>query len=203
MFIIKGTETVHIGTMHSKLGICPNCGAQGTIYCDIHRKHLHVFWVPLFPVGKKTICRCVNCGKTFKTKELPDSIYREYREFSTYTRGPMWQYTGLILILALVVFLYFSNEKNEKDKMALLSHPVAGDVYEIKVAPHKYSTLKVAEITRDSVKLVPNKYESRKIYKIYKIDKPENYTDSLSFILPKEELLNMYEAGKIVGIERD
>lgn len=199
--IIYGSKAVHLKTASSKTATCPSCGTQGSLTFSVFRKHAHIFWIPLFPIGKKGVSQCQHCKNVLETKEMPEPIKREYENLKSETKGPIWQFAGLGLIAILIVWGTYASEEDKKQELKYIANPQKGDIYEYRIETGSYSTLKVVSVTNDSVFVSPNEYEIGKMSKIYKIDKPENYSD-LSYGISKIKLNEMYNSGGIFDINR-
>ncbi len=199
--IIYGTKSVHLKTQQPPTLVCPSCASQGTTAISVFRKHAHIFWIPLFPIGKKGISQCQHCSMVLWAKEMPEQIKRACFNLKKESKGPLWQFSGLVLIGIFIVFSIYANGEDKKRELEYLKAPQIGDVYEFKIKTGGYSTLKVVNVTNDSVYVSPNEYEINKISKIYRIDKPENYSDIVYGISNKQIQL-MYNTGEIFDINR-
>ena len=199
--IVYGSRAVHLKTVQSHKATCANCDTQGSIIISVFRKHAHIFWIPLFPIGKRGVSQCQHCKNTLESGSMPESIKREYTNLKEDAKGPYWQFSGLGLILAFFLYSSYSGGENKKITLDYISAPVKGDVYEYKMEEGDYSTLKVIAVTNDSVFVSPNEYAINRISKIYKIDKPENYSE-LSYGIGKDRLKEMYESGDVFDINR-
>lgn len=101
--IIYGSKSVHLKSERSKMSVCPNCGTQGSLVLSVYRRHTHIFWIPLFPIGKTGLSQCQHCKNVLYTKEMTASIQKEYDQLKNKTKGPLWQFMGLgILIITIV-----------------------------------------------------------------------------------------------------
>ena len=103
--LIYGTKAVHLKTEELKNSICPSCGTQGSLILSVFRKHAHVFWIPLFPIGKKGMSQCQHCKNLLEPKEMPETIKREYDNLKNKVKGPIWQFIGLVLIVLLFIWV--------------------------------------------------------------------------------------------------
>ena len=62
------------------------------------------FGFHFFPVGKKVFSECQHCKKVLKTKEMSNDFKQEYKIIKSDSKVPIWQFSGLILII--LVFLW-------------------------------------------------------------------------------------------------
>jgi len=199
--IIYGSKAVHIKSEQSKTSICPSCGTQGSLIVSVFRRHVHIFWIPLFPIGKKGISQCQHCKNVLKTKEMPESLKKEYNTLKKKVKGPIWQFTGLGIIVVLIAWGSYVDGQDKKLAVEYIASPMNGDIYEYKIETRTYSTLKVIAVSKDSVFVSPNEYEISKKSRIYKINKPENYS-KFSYGISRKKLKEMYDSGEILDINR-
>ncbi len=199
--IIYGWRSAHLRTTKSQTATCPSCNTKGSTVISVYSKHAHIFWIPLFPYGKTGASQCQHCKYAMKLKEMPEEIKKEYKNLKMDVKPPIWQFAGLILFSFLVVWLIYAGKEGKKMDQEYLAAPAKGDIYEFKTESGYYSTLKVMQVTADSVIVSPNNYEMEKKSRLYKIEKPENYAE-FTYGISKENLKKMYEEEEIFDIER-
>lgn len=199
--IIYGSKAVHLNSTKPATGNCPNCDATGSITLSVYRRHSHIFWIPLFPMGKLGRGHCDNCNTEFKPKKLGESHKQAYSRLKSESRGPLWQWAGLAIFVAFVISAVFASQANDKRELEYLATPQAGDIYEYKVGYGSYTTFKVVEVTADSLFIMDNLYEVNKSSGIYKIDKEENYTEPV-YGVGRQDITDMHTAGDVLGINR-
>lgn len=200
--IIYGTKAVHLNSDQPATAVCPSCETQGSTIFSVFRKHVHIFWIPLFPVGKVSQTTCEHCKATYVDKEFPESFRREMDVVKSTSKGPIWQFAGLAIIALLVVYGQYASEQDTKKELAYIAAPASGDVYRYKVGKGSFSTLKVVSVTDDSLEISENMYEINKLSKIHKIDKPENYSETTYFIA-RTTIKDMYDGDEIKDVRRD
>ncbi len=181
--------------------ICPHCETKGQMQLHLYRSHAHIFWIPIFPMKKKGVAECQHCKKAFEPKQFSEEMEKEYGKIKSDASGPIWQFAGLGVIAGLLIWGSILSKQDKADEQKYLAEPLSGDRYHVVVSPGNYSTLKVIEVSKDSVFVVQNNYEISKRTKISKIDKPENYTES-PFGISKEQVAKMYEEKDIYDIRR-
>ncbi|AIY13239.1 zinc-ribbon domain-containing protein [Cellulophaga baltica] len=200
--IIYGTRSAHLHSVQKTTPICPNCEEKGSLLISVYRKHAHIFWIPIFPLGKSGASHCKNCKQALRSSEMPEHLKHEYQKIKKEVKGPIWQFSGMFIALFVLVFAGFASQNNKKLEQEYLNQPMAGDIYEYRVANKQFSTMKVIEVDTDSVFIALNDFEISKASRIYKIDKPENYPDVV-YGFSKQEITAMYSSGKIFDINRE
>ncbi|WP_299214112.1 hypothetical protein [uncultured Dokdonia sp.] len=164
--------------------------------------HFHVFWIPVFPYTRKGFSSCTNCGEELKPKRMPEHIRRAYKETKKDTKLPIWQFSGLILVTVLIGFLIYQSKADDATYAEYMTSPRSGDVYRYKLGYDEYSTLKIAEITEDSIYLIPNEYVTNKRSGISEIDTDANY-GQLMYGYSRDEIERMFKDEEIYQIDRE
>ncbi|WP_222935970.1 hypothetical protein [Neolewinella lacunae] len=132
---------------------------------------------------------------------MPESISSRVNKLKEETKGPVWQFAGVGIFILLFIIGAFASSQSSQNTAAYLASPMAGDVYEYKFDQGSYSTFLVARVVGDSVFVHPNEYEINKITRLYRIEKPENYsTEVIGF--SRADLEAMRTAGDILNIKR-
>ncbi len=181
---------------------CPNCDNNTSMRYAIFGKYAHIYWIPTFPMGKETIVECNTCDKTYKLKELPDSIRQKFEFEKQGANIPVWYFSGAALIVAIIAAIGYSVSKDKENDALYIQDPQVGDVYSLDMDNSSYySTMKVVEVVGDSVYVVYNNYEINSRV-TNEIDKDENY-DTEKEGLTKEDLSFYYEEGNIYSVDRD
>ncbi len=198
--IIYGHRLAHIGTDSSDAN-CPNCGEQGGLKIHTFRRHVHIFWIPLFPIGKKSVTECTACNTEIKKKMMAEPLRLEVQYYRKNAKGPLWQFSGLALIFILVIVGIVAVKNQESNEQEYLDAPLSGDVYEQKLGSNSYTSLKVTAVDEDSVYVAPNEYEINRAGNLSELDKEENYMP-FSYGIHRDDLKAMYEADEILQIRR-
>lgn len=199
--IIYGSRATHLKSGHLPNSKCPCGETKGKMTTSVFGRHVHIFWIPIFPVGKKAVFECQQCHKGFKKKELGDDAKLEYKNFKSTVKTPLWKYSGLALIAILVgVGIYFSKQ-NDKLTTQYLENPAMYDIYTFKTESNYYSTFKVVEVFEDSLYVNYNDYETDKISGIRKINLEKNYSNDI-YVLTNNDIQAMFDKGQIRDIDR-
>lgn len=200
--LIYGTKFVLLGTKRLTAAACPSCGTNGSVELSIGRKHAHLFWIPMFPLGKVGVSECVHCKHTMSTKEMPLGFQQEFKNWSGEAKGPLWQYTGIALFPLLIIAAMYNSDKEKEKELLYLEHPQLGDIYQYKYDKEYYSTMKVVGVTEDSVYVVLNSVASTSVTKMSQITKEENYIMELPEGYSIGDLKQKLQSGEIVDVIR-
>jgi hypothetical protein len=200
--IISGKKAVLVKTESAPSVVCSGCLKKGTTNINVLSQHFHIYWIPLFPIGKIGVSQCRDCSYTCEESNMPDDVRAEYGAVKNAAKPRLWQFSGLALIAILIAWGTFQSGNASKQRDQYVLSPAAGDVYEYKTDLSAYSTLKVKAIQGDTLVLMPNNLQIDKMTALYKINKAENYSDS-TFMIDKAQLKKMYNEKTIFDIHRN
>ena len=180
--IIYGYNSTAIATEQLVNITCPNCETKGEVYAFILRRHAHVFWIPLFPIGKIGVAQCQHCKSEFKKKQMPEDMKRAYQNVKSDARGPIWQFAGLGIIAVIAGAIYVNGIIKDGQNEDFIHAPLKGDVYECKTSNGYFTTLLVDGVNGDSVFVFENNYDTYSYYhcnsnKINSQQEQLNYAD--------------------------
>ena len=199
--IIYGWRAAHLKSAQSIGEACPHCGSERSLVYHVYSKHAHVFWIPLFPIGKTGVAECTHCKYAMKPREMQEGVRREYRALKAETRTPLWQFVGLGLVLLLAIFMIYGITADKKAEKQYVAHPQTGDLYHIVNDDGQYSAAKVYQVVGDSAYLYFNDYQIDKKAQVNKLDKVENYGDT-AYPIALTRLRELYEQGDIYRVYR-
>jgi len=201
--IIYGVRSTQLGK-EILADKCLSCGTQNSIELYVFQKYAHVFWIPLFPVGKTVVSQCDHCKQVLKQKEIPSSLISSYENIKSQTKTPLWTFSGLALIAILITVTVINDQKNDKENAQLILTPKSGDIFEIKTKENQYTVYKVDEVQGDSVYIRINEYETNKLSGLGELkSKGEKNFSEETYAFSKTELKKMLEQGEIIDVERN
>jgi hypothetical protein len=180
---------------------CPNCGKQNSIDMHVFQKYAHIFWIPIFPMGKTGVCQCDHCKQVLTLKEMPASLVISYENLKARAKTPVWMFSGLALLAVLITIGFISGKQNDAENARLILTPQAGDIFEIKLGRKHYTLYKVDQVNGDSVFVQLNDYETNKVAGLKDLKK-KAYSEEV-MVFSKAELKQMLEKGEIIDIERN
>jgi hypothetical protein len=96
MIFIFGEKTALIKYYSDHVGQCSNCKSFDMSFA-VYKNYFHFFYIPFFPVDEKeVVVLCLKCGQS----DNRNSRANHYKEIA---RTPIYLYTGLLLIMTLIV----------------------------------------------------------------------------------------------------
>jgi len=223
MIIIYGTSKAHaIKTQSVSGSTCPHCNENTSFFLSTFLRYAHVYFIPLFSMGKYSVVVCEHCGAELKNRQRSHNMQLEISNMKAATRIPFYHFAGISLILFLLAGLFISGTFSHSNTVYTaypvnipntsttantstptanyLAYPRTGDVYEYKTESG-YSLFKLGTVGYDSLEVYFNQYESDRISGLYQIDKPDKY-EAHTYQMAYSDMLDLYEAGKILDVKR-
>jgi len=201
LFLIYGAGNAHLNSVEPQGAICPSCNSENTTVLSVYRRHAHIFWIPLFPMGKTGGSVCKNCNHEMKPKQMDEGLRNEYNYLKKESKGPIWQFAGLAIIAIGVAAIAYFGMQNDQKEIEQVANPLVGDVYVVTMEGG-YSTLRVESLSDDSVFVQENLMGINKLRAIGDIDLDENYLP-FSYGISRGDLIEMKNSKEIKSVRRD
>lgn len=105
MLIFFGTRSskIHSNRITSNTE-CPHCNSQNSFIYSVYGTYFHIFWIPMFRLGRRTIVECSHCKKTYGEEELSESVRIALNK--TLLEAPQkkayWHCAGCFIILGAI-----------------------------------------------------------------------------------------------------
>lgn len=181
---------------------CGYCHSTATVHLYFARRYFHIFWIPVFPVGKTGMSECTHCKQSLRQVQMSPTMQNSYNDASRKVKTSPKYFAGLIIICLFVGAATIAAFVGRSNSEAYIQSPKTGDVYEIN-DNGVYTLYRVQAVTADSVSLNPHEYEatSRKKFRALKRDYPESYAEEV-FSLSKQSLKQMFGARQINHVSR-
>nr|WP_315178174.1 zinc-ribbon domain-containing protein [uncultured Flavobacterium sp.] len=202
---------VLIGTRDSKIKNgkiitveCPKCESKASITYNVYSRYTHITLIPIFPVSKIIDLECNNCKEIFGYENLSEDIkikLQNEKEINI-LKTPIWMFSGLIILVGYITFWMYTNIQTNDKTNVFIQNPILGDVYNLKFTNGYYSTMRIDQVTKDSVYATQNDYDAYLPYEVDEIDKPENYTNR-KVKYSKKDLIILHQEDEIFSITRN
>ncbi|HBS85258.1 MAG: hypothetical protein A2W91_15745 [Bacteroidetes bacterium GWF2_38_335] len=194
--IIYGSRKIRI-KKHDDFQIkCENCGGYEHRFY-VYQEYFHVFFIPIFPSGIKTIkSACLKCSYLFNQEKK--------NHYLSITRTPVYFYTGIILLAGLVFAGVIGNLITQREKSEFVNDPMINDVYLIRDDDNDSKTyyfLKIKNINSDTVELIHSAYQYNEFVSNMH-DSDYFVKDKVNKVL-KSDLKDYLDDGTINSVERD
>jgi hypothetical protein len=113
--IIFGSQGSKIGSFDIPNSSCQHCGQESTQRISVFGKYAHVFWIPMFPIGKKAVAECTHCLRTIEDANFSPKLQQLYRNNHSKVKRPLWHWAGLGIIGSLFALIMIIGITAEKD----------------------------------------------------------------------------------------
>lgn len=181
---------------------CPSCENQTSMTYSIFGKYAHIYWIPLFPIGKESVAECDHCKHTSKISDLPEQIKNKFDLEKSGSGFPIWYFSGLAIIAVLIFGGMYMAKLHDDDVAKYINDPQIGDIYTLEGEREGYhSTMRIQEVTNDSVYALMSDYEYNTT-NLSDLDKDENYSGEI-YSFSKEDILALFAKEAIEDINRD
>lgn len=118
--IIYGIKATNIGSFNVRNTKCEYCQNDSTQRISVFGKYLHIFWIPIFPIGKKAVAECTHCMRTIEQKDFSDKLNQLYQDNKSKAKRPFWHWLGLGIVgslFALITLIGITAEEDPRSKM--------------------------------------------------------------------------------------
>jgi hypothetical protein len=89
--------------------MCPHCNSS-ELYAVVYQKLAHIFWMPIFPMGKTGATSCVHCKQALKENEMPANVKPAYDQVKAAAKTPLTAYWGIAVLLVLFIIGRFADK---------------------------------------------------------------------------------------------
>jgi len=197
--IIYGTKAKVLATEHVTES-CPNCKTHN-LYISVLQKWAHIFWVPVFPIGKTGISQCTHCKQVLQLKEMPAAISMSYDNIKSQAKTPVWTFSGIAVIILIFVFATIHGKQNAERITKLIPALKKNDILHLKFEDNVFSLIKVTRVKGDSVFFFNNKYQTDRETGLSDLKTKEYDTEERFFTVT--ELKKMNTKDEVIDIDRD
>ncbi len=161
--IIFGSKSKLLGSSATTAD-CNHCGSVGTVHLSFITKYFHIFWIPMFPYGKKGVSECSHCKQVLYENQMPGNLKAVYEVEKAKAKIPLGYRFGQILIGLFFAFSIFSVvfSKVSQPSTDYIKTAQPNDIYQIKFADRNFGIYKVLRVEGDKVFAVRNNETPRK-----------------------------------------
>jgi hypothetical protein len=103
--IFFGSRASNIGNYVVPNTTCNYCELGDTQRVSVFGRYVHVFWIPIFPIGKKAVAECTHCKKTIGQKEFSPDLSKRYHDNRSRAKTPIWHWLGLGVVGVLIALI--------------------------------------------------------------------------------------------------
>lgn len=118
--IIFGGRASNIGNFDIPNSKCSYCEEGNTQRISVFGKYAHIFWIPIFPIGKKAVAECTHCKRTIEQKEFSPELKSLYKENKKKAKRPFWHWFGVGsfgLFVSLLLIIGVTAEEDPRSNL--------------------------------------------------------------------------------------
>ena len=181
---------------------CPNCGTQNCIDMHVFQKYAHVFWIPMFPMGKNGVSQCDHCKQVLTSAKMPSFLRTAYENLKAQTKTPIWMFIGLVGFVTLFGIAGYQVETENAHSKKYIKALQINDILHTEVEGG-FTTLKVVQISADSIFFKYNQNMVNKESGIYKLQNDTASFDEEIQGASKQEIVSKFKEGEIIKVMRE
>ncbi|MEO5776012.1 MAG: zinc-ribbon domain-containing protein [Flavobacterium sp.] len=182
---------------------CDYCDEDSEMEYNFLQKYFHLYWIPLFPLKKKTEVSCENCGHLFQNKEITKDITQKLNRVKDRypTRTPVWAFSGIIILVLFFTWAFWQSGRHEVVEGDYIKNPKKGDIYFLNFTPGNYTTLRIDKVDKTNVYYTLNDTSVYKYTKVFFIEDDKYYTNKKG-IYTRQKIEDFYKKDSIISIKR-
>ncbi len=100
--IFFGRRASVIGRMAIGNTKCQYCETSSIQHVTVYGEYVHVYWIPLFPIGREVVAECTHCKRTIGQIDFPSSLQDKYFSAQDRIKKPYSHWTGLAILASLL-----------------------------------------------------------------------------------------------------
>lgn len=197
MIVLYGRRNTRIKTYKDHQQACKNCNALN-LEVRVYREYFHIFFIPITTIGANVVeMSCNSCGQPMRLESLR-------KHYENVTRTPFYLYSGVILLVGLILTITTLNLKSQNEKATFVEKPQVGDVYLIRKEDKNAATyyfLKIANINADTVTVFHNNLEYNSF--VSQLNAEDYFVKEDKLLYLKSEIKQMLDKMEINSVSRN
>jgi len=126
--MIYGLRASNMGSLKVRGSNCGYCKNSNSHFITVFGAYFHIFWLPIFPLWKKTTAECTHCRRTLNSSEYDNKLIHLSGKVISRVKRPFWHWSGLMFfgfLILLVSFIPRSSKENLDGRYQLLQRDVS------------------------------------------------------------------------------
>jgi len=139
---------------------CPGCGEEA-LEVEVTHRYAHLYWIPMFPIGKVAVIRCAACGKLWERRKMTASMDDAASRVKNDSPAPRYFFAGTYAIAILVIAGMYVGWKSDRDTASYVRDPHINDLYVVRAeldALYPHQVVRVEEVRGDSIVVAMGTY---------------------------------------------
>ncbi len=187
---------------------CEHCGSDDAyMEYTFSQKYFQLYFIPLFPLRKKTTVYCDDCCEEYYNDEIPKAAVKKLNHIKDRypIRTPLWMFTGTFVLVAFFTLAFWQSNRTHTIEGDYIKNPIKGDVYYIESKPTptttQYTTLRIDKVDKDNVYVTFNDTSTTKYTKVFGILQERYYTTKKG-VYSRKKIQELYQKDSIISITR-
>ena len=160
MLFLFGTRSTTVATTPLTSLACAHCQTPDSLLCTVVSRYIHLFWIPVLPIGKASATVCTHCKQVLIPRQMPAYYRVPVQASQQQARTPITHFLllaffGAVLLISFVASLFRNTSPARKpaDNAAAVPAEQVGNRYRFNVSDdgRQYALLEVTRVTPDSV----------------------------------------------------
>ena len=101
--IIFGTRSGKLKSLQTKADNCNYCQTNESVWFYFFQRYIHIFWIPVIPIGKTGSSVCGHCKQVLSVNEMSENQKQEFLKIKKDLKTPFGYKIALILLAGLIV----------------------------------------------------------------------------------------------------
>jgi hypothetical protein len=215
MLIIYGIRSKEHPAQSIRNVYCKNCGYTAHT-ARAFTRYAHLFWIPFFITSRPLQLVCDNCGHATDKRALSVEDLPRIKQafFSLWNTLPY--FAGLVLLLLIALFSYFSAQQAKQNELAMLDRPQVGDVYvadfsklftDVDMEGYNFGALKISSLRDDGITFAIAKVSYKTKYRVKKSlrkrpPESDEYFEDNEILISNQGVKELYNSGTFSAIHR-
>lgn len=100
--IIFGTRSGKLKSPQTDAYDCNYCQSEKSVWFYFYQKYIHIFWIPVIPIGKTGASVCGHCKQTLEGNQMQEPQKQQFLETKKALKTPFGYKIVLFLLLAII-----------------------------------------------------------------------------------------------------
>ena len=183
------------------MATCPNCKEEGYLDVFAYPRYFHLYWLPMFSVGKAVRANCGSCDATFKGKKMPKAAAIYTDELKKEVKIPFTHFIGIGVLIGLILIIIGIGRNGDKQEAEYMASPATNDVYFVE-SNDGYTLWKLINVQEDTLIFHASGLYVESIFDVSDISEEPIYLgDTLKYRVSDVQM--MFDENDIYRIERE
>ena len=104
--IIYGRKPIKLNNPQKQACDCASCNSEKSFWFYFFLNTYHIYWIPLFPLGKYGYSQCSKCYEILYDVQMPEPVKSEFNENYKQLKTSMGYKIGLATLIGLVIYSF-------------------------------------------------------------------------------------------------